>query len=70
MKYNIGDLLIIPFVAKIGVIIDIKHKKTYEIFWQWKDGRTHIIEESEKTIDLWFKEDGGKFGNKHIPVPK
>ena len=74
-KYNIGDLLIIPYVEKIGIIIDIDNNKKlkYKIFWQWKTGETRIDESDERTINLWLSivEDKGKDNlNQYYPVPK
>ena len=72
-KYSIGDMIIIPYVEKIGIIIDIKYKHKYNIFWMWKDGKTITLWEEGKTIDLWFSKREGKGLdnlNQYYPVPK
>lgn len=71
-KYNIGDLIVIPFVEKIGVIIDIDNNKklNYKIFWQWKSGETQVDETNEVTINLWLRKVKDKYQNEHYPVPK
>jgi len=74
-KYNIGDLIVIPFVEKIGIIIDIDNNKklNYKIFWQWKTGETRIDESDERTINLWLSIVEGKRKhnlNQYYPVPK
>lgn len=73
-KYNIGDMIVIPFVEKIGIIIDIDNNKklNYKIFWQWKNGETRIDESDERTINLWLSivEGKGKDNlNQYYPVP-
>ncbi len=65
-------MVIIPFVKKIGIIIDIKEKQNlkYQIYWIWENGATDIVFEDEYTINMWLRENGGKFGNSYHPVPK
>ena len=71
--YNIGDMIVIPYVEKIGIIIDIKHKHKYRIFWQFRSGETLTMWEEERTINLWLSIKEG-YGNKNLnqyyPVPK
>jgi len=76
-KYNVGDMIIIPTVNKVGVIISLKkyrHSHHYTIFWQYKDGeRETVYNTPQGTIDMWLtrKEGMGKENpNYHIPVPK
>lgn len=80
--YKIGDMIIIPYVEKIGIIVGIKGKtrkikgktrKEYEIFWTYKTGFSHIDVVSESTINLWLSKKEGKAQenlNQYIPVPK
>lgn len=71
--YNIGDMIIIPYAEKIGIIIDIKHKHKYRIFWQFRSGETRTMWEEERTINLWLsiKEGHGNNNlNQYYPVPK
>ena len=72
-KYNIGDMIIIPFVQKIGIIIDIKYKHKYNIFWQYHNGETSTMWEEERTINIWLSKAEGKGKNnpnQYYPVPK
>lgn len=71
-KYNIGDMIIIPYSSKIGVIIDIRdtHYLKYEIFWQYSTGETETALVNHSTLDIWFQNGDGKFVNKLIPVPQ
>lgn len=74
-KYNIGDMIIIPYVEKTGIIISIKGKsrREYEIFWIYKTGLSYTDLVTENTINLWLskKEGHGKENlNQYIPVPK
>lgn len=72
-KYNIGDMIIIPYVEKIGIIIDIKYKHKYNIFWMWKDGKTITLWEEERTINMWLTKKEGHGNNnlnQYYPVPK
>lgn len=65
-KYNIGDLLIIPSVEKIGLIIDAqktKYHNKYSIFWQYKAGDTDTVWVSESTITLWLSKVEGRGKN-------
>jgi hypothetical protein len=64
--YNIGDMIVIPFVEKIGIIINIKHKHKYQIFWQYQNGETDTVWEEEKTITFWLSKKQGL--NKTIPL--
>ena len=62
-KYNIGDLIIIVYVDKIGVITNIKNSRyicQYEIYWTYKDGDVETSLVDEKTIDMWFSKTEGK----------
>ena len=71
--YNIGDMIVIPYVEKIGIIIDVKYKHKYRIFWQFRNGLTSTMWEEERTINLWLsiKEGHGKSNlNQYYPVPK
>lgn len=74
MKYNIGDLFVIPYVEKIGIIIDIKNEDRFPviIFWQYKSGDTDIVSVDEKTLNLWLrkKKIKGDRENLYYPVPK
>jgi len=66
-------MIIIPYVEKIGIIIDIKHKHKYNIFWMWKDGKTITLWEEERTINLWLTKKEGHGNNnlnQYYPVPK
>ncbi len=75
-KYNVGDMIVIPAVEKVGVIISSKkYHRTYQytIFWQYKDGMTETVLTPQGTIDMWLskKEGKGKDNpNYHIAVPK
>ena len=73
MKYNIGDLFVIPFVEKIGIIIDIKNEDRFPviIFWQYKSGETETVSVDEKTLNLWLdKKETRVRNNLYYPVPK
>lgn len=75
-KYNVGDMIVIPGVEKVGVIISSKkYHRTYmyTIFWQYKDGERETVMAPQGTIDMWLsrKEGAGKDNvNYCIPVPK
>ena len=75
-KYNVGDMIVIPAVEKVGVIISsrkFRHTHQYTIFWQYKNEETDTATVDQKTIDMWLskKEGKGKDNpNYHIPVPK
>lgn len=72
MKYNIGDLFIIPFVEKIGIIIEVDNHN-YNVFWQYKNGLTDTVWVDEKTINLWLSKREGKRTsppNQYFQVPK
>ena len=72
-KYSVGDMIIIPYVEKIGIIIDIKYKHKYNIFWQFRSGLTSTMWEEERTINLWLTKKEGHGNNnlnQYYPVPK
>ena len=72
-KYSIGDMIIIPYVGKIGIIIDIKYKHKYQIFWQYESGETDTKWEEERTINMWLSRAEGKAKdnkNEYYAVPK
>jgi hypothetical protein len=71
--YNIGDMIVIPYVEKIGIIIDIKYKHKYKIFWQYRSGETSTIWEEERTINMWLSKTEGQGKdnlNQYYRVPK
>jgi|OM-RGC.v1.033099111 hypothetical protein len=63
-KYSVGDLFVIVYVNKIGVVTRVKSDKykrySYEIYWTYKDGDNEIAVVDEKTIDLWFSKTEGR----------
>ena len=75
-KYNVGDMIVIPGVEKIGVIVSLKtYRYTYQytIFWQYKEGTRETAVVPQNTIDMWLSKKEGKGidnPNYHIPVPK
>jgi hypothetical protein len=59
-KYNIGDVIHIKRVPKLGVILTVKkfrHTYEYTIFWMYCDisaQSTETVEVSQYTIDNWI----------------
>jgi hypothetical protein len=75
-KYNVGDMIVIPYVEKNGIIISVeKYRYTYNctIFWQYKSGETETSTVDEHTIDMWISLKEGKAKdnqNRYYPVIK
>lgn len=69
-KYNIGDMVYIPYYNSVGLIsnIDIYDLKSikgtfikgiaYEIIWTNKDGRTEATQQDESSLDWWIGDAG------------
>lgn len=77
-KYNIGDMILIPYVEKTGIIIKrfinkVYGKREYEIYWTYKTGDCETAIVDETTLHLWFSTIEGKGKNnlnRYYPVIK
>ena len=76
-KYNIGDLLVIPFAEKNGIIVEKKRTRygngswSYKIIWFYstKQEQTETVTATESTIDMWFSMRENKDNaNRYYPV--